>query len=47
VLFKGRLPGKRPLKAGNYRFTVYAVTADGRVAPPGQLGFTVLRKPRR
>jgi len=47
VLFKGRLPGKRPLKAGNYRFTVSAVTADGRVATPGQLGFTVLRKPRR
>ena len=47
VLFKGRMPGRRPLKAGNYRFTVSAVTADGRVATPGQLGFTVLRKPRR
>lgn len=47
LLFKGRMPGKKPLKAGNYRFTVTAATADGRIATPGVLGFTVLRKPRR
>jgi Domain of unknown function DUF11 len=47
VLFKGRMPRQRPLKAGNYRFTVSAATADGRVATPGQLSFTVLRRHRR
>jgi uncharacterized repeat protein (TIGR01451 family) len=47
VLFKGRMPRKKPLKPGSYRFTVSAATADGRVATPGQLGFTVLRKHRR
>jgi uncharacterized repeat protein (TIGR01451 family) len=47
LLFKGRMPGKKALTAGNYRFTVSAATADGRIATPGVLGFTVLRKPRR
>jgi Domain of unknown function DUF11 len=47
VLFKGRMPRKKPLRPGTYRFTVSAATADGRVATPGQLGFTVLRKHRR
>jgi hypothetical protein len=47
VLFKGRMPRKKPLKPGSYRFTVSAATADGRVATPGQLGFTVLRRHRR
>ena len=47
VLFKGRLPRKKPLKAGSYEFTVSAATADGRVAAPGRLNFTVLRRHRR
>lgn len=47
VLFKGRMPRHKRLKAGNYRFTVSAATADGRVAAPGQLSFTVLRRHRR
>jgi hypothetical protein len=47
VLFKGRVPRHKRLKRGNYRFTVTAATADGRVATPGVLGFTVLRKHRR
>ncbi|TML03394.1 MAG: DUF11 domain-containing protein [Actinobacteria bacterium] len=47
VLFKGRMPRHKPLKAGTYRFTVSAATADGRVATPGQLSFTVLRRHRR
>jgi hypothetical protein len=47
VLFKGRIPRKKPLKPGNYRFTITAATADGRVATPGQLSFTVLRKRHR
>jgi uncharacterized repeat protein (TIGR01451 family) len=47
VLFKGRVPRRKPLKPGNYRFTVTAATADGRVATPGQLSFTVLRKRHR
>jgi hypothetical protein len=47
VLFKGRMPRRQRLKPGTYRFTVSAATADGRVATPGQLGFTVLRKHRR
>jgi hypothetical protein len=41
------MPRKKPLKPGSYRFTVSAATADGRVATPGLLGFTVLRKHRR
>ena len=47
VLFKGRIPRKKRLTPGNYRFTVSAATADGRVATPGQLSFTVLRKRHR
>jgi uncharacterized repeat protein (TIGR01451 family) len=47
VLFKGRVPRKKRLKPGSYRFTVTAATADGRVATPGQLSFTVLRKRHR
>jgi hypothetical protein len=47
VLFKGRMPRQKRLKAGAYRFTVSAATADGRVATPGQLSFTVLRGRRR
>jgi uncharacterized repeat protein (TIGR01451 family) len=47
VLFKGRIPRKKSLKPGSYRFTVTAATTDGRVATPGQLGFTVLRKRHR
>jgi uncharacterized repeat protein (TIGR01451 family) len=47
ILFKGRIPRRKPLKAGNYRFTVSAATADGRIATPGQLSFTVLRRHRR
>lgn len=47
VLFKGRMPRHKRLKAGTYRFTVSAATADGRVAAPGQLSFTVLRRHRR
>jgi hypothetical protein len=47
VLFKGRMPRQKRLKPGSYRFTVSAATADGRVAAPGQLSFTVLRGHRR
>jgi Domain of unknown function DUF11 len=47
VLFRGRMPRHKPLKPGGYRFTVSAATADGRVATPGQLGFTVLHRHRR
>jgi uncharacterized repeat protein (TIGR01451 family) len=47
VLFKGHVPRHRRLKPGNYRFTVSAATPDGRVATPGQLSFTVLRRHRR
>jgi hypothetical protein len=47
VLFKAGIPRKKRLKPGNYRFTVSAATADGRVATPGQLSFTVLRKRHR
>ena len=47
VLFKGHLPRQKRLKPGNYRFTVSAATVDGRVATPGQLSFTVLRRHRR
>jgi hypothetical protein len=44
ILFRGRIPRHRRLKPGNYRFTVSAAALDGRVATPGQLSFTVLRK---
>jgi hypothetical protein len=47
LLFRGRMPGRKPLKAGSYRFTVSAATTDGRVATPGVLGFTVLHKRHR
>lgn len=47
ILFKGRVPHRKRLKPGNYRFTVSAATADGRLATPGQLSFTVLRRHRR
>jgi hypothetical protein len=47
ILFKGRIPKKQRLKPGNYRFTVTSATADGRVATPGLLSFTVLRKRHR
>jgi hypothetical protein len=47
VLIKGRIPHRKRLKAGNYRFTVTAATADGRIAAPGQLSFTILRKRHR
>jgi hypothetical protein len=47
VLFKGRVPRHKRLKPGSYRFTVSAATADGRVATPGQLSFTVLRRHHR
>ena len=47
VLFKGRVPRHRRLKPGNYRFTVSAAAADGRVATPGRLSFSVLRRHRR
>jgi hypothetical protein len=47
VLFKGRVPHHKRLKPGNYRFTVSAATADGRVATPGQLSFTILRRHHR
>jgi len=46
VPFRGRLPHHRPLKPGSYRFTVSASTLDGRVATPGRLSFTVVRKHR-
>jgi hypothetical protein len=44
VLFSGRLPRRRPLRLGSYRFTVTAATPDGRVAAPARLRFTVRRK---
>jgi methionine-rich copper-binding protein CopC len=47
VLFKGRVPRHKRLKPGNYRFTVSAATADGRVATPGLLSFTVRHRHRR
>ena len=47
ILFKGRLPRQKRLKAGTYRFTVTAATPDGRVAAPAQLSFTVLRTHHR
>jgi hypothetical protein len=43
VNIRGRLPGRKRLKAGSYRFVVSAATPDGRVATPGQLVFTVRR----
>jgi uncharacterized repeat protein (TIGR01451 family) len=47
ILFKGRVPRHKRLKPGNYRFTVSAATADGRVATPGLLSFTVRHRHRR
>jgi uncharacterized repeat protein (TIGR01451 family) len=44
ILFKGRIPHRKRLKPGSYRFTVSAATLDGRVATPGMLGFAVRRK---
>jgi uncharacterized repeat protein (TIGR01451 family) len=44
VSIRGRLPGRKRLKPGRYRFVVSAATTDGRVATPGQLSFTVRRR---
>jgi hypothetical protein len=44
VAFRGRMPHRKRLKPGAYRFTVGASTPDGRVATPGLLGFTVRRR---
>jgi hypothetical protein len=41
VRFRGRVPHHKRLRPGLYRFTVNAVTFDGRVATPGQLTFRV------
>jgi uncharacterized repeat protein (TIGR01451 family) len=41
VSIRGRLPGRKRLKPGSYRFVVSAATVDGRIATPGQLSFTV------
>jgi hypothetical protein len=41
VRFRGRIPHGKRLKPGLYRFTVAAVTFDGRIATPGQLTFRV------
>jgi hypothetical protein len=46
VSFRGRMPHRKPLKPGTYRFTVSASTLDGRVATPGLLSFTVRRRHR-
>lgn len=43
--FRGRVPRRRPLKPGSYRFVVSAATPDGRVAAAQHLSFTV--RPRR
>jgi hypothetical protein len=45
--FRGRIPHRKRLRPGNYRFTVSASTIDGRVATPGRLSFTVVRRHRR
>jgi uncharacterized repeat protein (TIGR01451 family) len=44
VAFRGRMPHRKRLKPGTYRFTVSASTLDGRVATPGLLGFIVRRR---
>jgi uncharacterized repeat protein (TIGR01451 family) len=44
VSIRGRLPGRKRLKPGRYRFVVSAATLDGRGATPGQLSFTVRRR---
>jgi hypothetical protein len=41
VRFRGRVPHHKRLRPGLYRFTVNAVTFDGRVATPGRLTFRV------
>jgi uncharacterized protein DUF11 len=41
VRFRGRVPHRKRLRPGLYRFTVSAVTFDGRVATPGELTFRV------
>jgi hypothetical protein len=46
VAFRGRIPHRKRLKPGSYRFTVSASTLDGRVATPGLLSFTVRRRHR-
>jgi hypothetical protein len=44
VSIRGRLPGRKRLKPGTYRFVVSAGAPDGRVATPGQLSFSVRRR---
>jgi uncharacterized repeat protein (TIGR01451 family) len=44
VSIRGRLPGRKRLKPGSYRFAVSAATPDGRVAAPAHLSFTVRRR---
>lgn len=45
VSIHGHMPHRKRLKPGRYRFTVSALTADGRVAAPGRLSLTVRRRP--
>jgi uncharacterized repeat protein (TIGR01451 family) len=47
VIFAGVLPGHVKLRAGHYRLTASAMTADGRRARSASVLFAMLVKPRR